>query len=142
MPGRDRRGRTVRRRRVPLLPEQDDTIAEIADGYAGDLRAVFEELSAGPDTRLGDVMERAVGIIDGQAGPDGMMRLAVQVWAEALRDEPSAGSPGASTAASGTASWSSPSGVSGPASCPPMPIPRRSAPRCSRWSSGTGCSAC
>jgi AcrR family transcriptional regulator len=65
---------------------KNEIIAAIADSYATDLRARLGELAADPALGLGEVMERAVELIDENTGPDGILRLAVQVWAEALRD--------------------------------------------------------
>ncbi len=65
---------------------KNDIIAAIADGYAAEVKTVLGELAAHPELSLGEVMERAVELIDANTGPDGMMRLAVQVWAEAQRD--------------------------------------------------------
>jgi AcrR family transcriptional regulator len=65
---------------------KDEIIAAIAGSYATELRATIGELAADPRLGLGEVMERAVGLIDDNTGPDGILRLAVQVWAEALRD--------------------------------------------------------
>ena len=68
------------------FPSKNEIIAAIAGSYATELRAVLGELAADPGLGLSEVMERAVGLIDDNTGPDGMLRLAVQVWAEALRD--------------------------------------------------------
>src|SRR3982750_3494053 len=64
-----------------------EIIAAIAQGYADQVTVELGELSADPVRSLSEVMERAVELIDANSGPDGMLRLAVQVWAEALRDE-------------------------------------------------------
>jgi AcrR family transcriptional regulator len=65
---------------------KNEIIAAIADRYATEVRTVLADLAAHPEPGLGEVMERAVELIDANVGPEGMMRLAVQVWAEALRD--------------------------------------------------------
>jgi AcrR family transcriptional regulator len=64
-----------------------EIIAAIAEGYANQVTTDIGELSADPTQSLGDVMQRAVELVDANSGPDGMLRIAVQVWAEALRDE-------------------------------------------------------
>jgi AcrR family transcriptional regulator len=66
---------------------KDEIIAAIAEHYAGELTSELAELSADPDLGLVEVMERAVTLVDANAGPDGVLRLAIQVWAEAMRDE-------------------------------------------------------
>jgi AcrR family transcriptional regulator len=65
---------------------KNEIIAAIASSYATELRTTLGELAADPALGLSEVMERAAGLIDDNTGPDGMLRLAVQVWAEALRD--------------------------------------------------------
>jgi AcrR family transcriptional regulator len=68
------------------FPSKSDLIAAIAqqmaDGIATQLSAIAEK----PDRSLVDVMEAAVGLIETNTGPDGMLPLVVQVWAEAQRD--------------------------------------------------------
>jgi len=65
---------------------KSEIIAAIVEGYA---REVGETLtvSAGRDRHLADAMRDAIDLIESSTGPDGIMRLAVQVWAEAIRDE-------------------------------------------------------
>jgi AcrR family transcriptional regulator len=65
---------------------KNEIIAAIADGYAAEVRTVIADLDAHPEPGLSEVMERAFELVDANVGPDGTMRLAVQVWAEALRD--------------------------------------------------------
>jgi AcrR family transcriptional regulator len=64
-----------------------EIIAAIAEGYATEVSTDLVALSADPWRGLADVMEQAIGIVEANSGPDGVLRLAVQVWAEALRDE-------------------------------------------------------
>ncbi|MFD0741719.1 TetR-like C-terminal domain-containing protein [Phytohabitans flavus] len=48
---------------------------------------MFAELvSQEPPLPLADAMERALGFADSQTGPRGALRIAIQVWAESLRD--------------------------------------------------------
>jgi AcrR family transcriptional regulator len=66
---------------------KNEIIAAIADQYSGQVSAALAELAADPHHRLADVMHKAVDLIEQNTGPDGMVRIAVQVWAEALRDD-------------------------------------------------------
>lgn len=66
---------------------KNDIVEAIAEQYATQVSDLLVALVADPDRSLVDVMEGAVGVIDVNIGPDGPMRLAVQVWAEALRDD-------------------------------------------------------
>jgi AcrR family transcriptional regulator len=68
------------------FPGKAEIVEAIAGQYAAELWESFVALAEG-DRPLGDVMAAAIGIVDGATGPEGPMRLAVQVWAEALRDE-------------------------------------------------------
>ncbi len=63
-----------------------EIIAAIAEGYAIEVKHVLGDLPVDRGHGLSEVMQRAVEVIDANVGPDGMMRLAVQVWAEAMRD--------------------------------------------------------
>ncbi len=65
---------------------KNEIIAAIAGSYATELRAVTGALAADRTLGLDEVMERVVELVDENTGPDGVLRLAVQVWAEALRD--------------------------------------------------------
>jgi AcrR family transcriptional regulator len=65
---------------------KSDIVDATADHYAGQLQAAFAAL-VGEDRPLIEIMQDGIGIIDAAAGPEGPMRLAVQVWAEALRDD-------------------------------------------------------
>jgi AcrR family transcriptional regulator len=66
---------------------KNDIVEAIAEQYATQVSDLLSALVADPDRSLADVMQGAVGVIDANIGPDGPMRLAVQVWAEALRDD-------------------------------------------------------
>jgi AcrR family transcriptional regulator len=65
---------------------KNDIVDAIADQYAGQLQAAFASL-VGEERPLIEIMQAGIGIIDAATGPDGAMRLAVQVWAEAMRDD-------------------------------------------------------
>jgi AcrR family transcriptional regulator len=68
------------------FPSKAEIVEAIAQQYASHVWAAFAAL-AERDEPLARVMAAAVDIIDEATGPDGPMRLAVQVWAESLRDE-------------------------------------------------------
>jgi AcrR family transcriptional regulator len=68
------------------FPSKAEIVEAIAGQYATQIGAELAGL-AGQDRPVVDVMEAAIGIVDRATGPDGPMRLAVQVWSEALRDE-------------------------------------------------------
>jgi AcrR family transcriptional regulator len=65
---------------------KNDIVEAIAEQYASQVSDLLATLIADPDRSLVDAVQGAVGVIDANIGPDGPMRLAVQVWAEALRD--------------------------------------------------------
>lgn len=65
---------------------KNDIIDATAEQYAGQLQAAFAAL-VGEDRPLVEIMQAGIGIIDAATGPEGPMRLAAQVWAEALRDD-------------------------------------------------------
>jgi AcrR family transcriptional regulator len=65
---------------------KNDIVEAIAEQYASQVSELLAALIDDPERSLADVMQGAVGVIDANIGPDGPMRLAVQVWAEALRD--------------------------------------------------------
>jgi AcrR family transcriptional regulator len=65
---------------------KNEIIAAIAQEYARDVEEVLSGVSEPDGPGLTEVMQRAVDTIEANVGPDGMMRLAVQVWAEAMRD--------------------------------------------------------
>ena len=66
---------------------KDEIIAAIAEQYSGEISARLGELIADPHRPLAEVMETAIDLVDANTGPDGMMRLALQVWSEAMRDD-------------------------------------------------------
>jgi AcrR family transcriptional regulator len=63
-----------------LVTSIAEQVFEQADAVLGDI-AAHE-----PPLPLADAVERAIEFADRQAGPDGVFRIAVQVWAESLRD--------------------------------------------------------
>jgi AcrR family transcriptional regulator len=67
------------------FPSKSDLIVAIAQQMADGIAAQLVTIAA-PDRSLTDVMEGAIGIVDANTGPDGILPLVVQVWAEAQRD--------------------------------------------------------
>jgi AcrR family transcriptional regulator len=66
---------------------KNEIIEAIAEAYSLQIGGVLEQALADPDRSLIDVMAAALDVIDDTVGPDGALRIAVQVWAEAVRDE-------------------------------------------------------
>ena len=68
------------------FPSKSDLIAGIAEQLAADIMGQLRSIADAPERSLVDVMDGAVGIVDANAGPEGALPIAVQVWAEAQRD--------------------------------------------------------
>jgi AcrR family transcriptional regulator len=69
------------------FPSKTDLIAALAESVIGDVAGTLEGLSRQvPPPALVDVMELAADAVTKETGPDGSLRLALQVWSEALRD--------------------------------------------------------
>jgi len=68
------------------FPSKSDLIVAIAQQMADGIAAQLTVIAAEPDRSLTDVMDAAVGLVDANTGPDGILPLVVQVWAEAQRD--------------------------------------------------------
>jgi AcrR family transcriptional regulator len=66
---------------------KNEIIEAIADSYSQQIGAVLETVTADPERPLIDVMRAAFEVMDANVGPDGALRIAVQVWAESVRDE-------------------------------------------------------
>src|SRR5262245_64514573 len=66
---------------------KNEIIEAIADGYSLQVRGVLEVVAGDPGRPLLDVMRAAFEVMDANVGPDGSLRIAVQVWAESVRDE-------------------------------------------------------
>jgi AcrR family transcriptional regulator len=66
---------------------KNEIVEAIAEQYATQIGETLEALVADPRRSLADVMRGAIEIIDSATGADGPLRIAVQVWGEALRDE-------------------------------------------------------
>ncbi|MCW3840162.1 TetR/AcrR family transcriptional regulator [Micromonospora yasonensis] len=69
------------------FPSKNDLITAIAQSVIGGAETVFAELAAAdPPLPLAETLDRALAYVDAQTGPDGILRLAIQVWSEAQRD--------------------------------------------------------
>ncbi|WP_203710001.1 TetR/AcrR family transcriptional regulator [Asanoa siamensis] len=66
---------------------KNDLITAIAESVIGDASTMFEELARHePPLSPTEAVERAVTFVERETGPDGLLRIALQVWAEAMRD--------------------------------------------------------
>jgi AcrR family transcriptional regulator len=68
------------------FPSKSDLIMGIAEQMAAGIGAQLLGIADDPDRSLVEVMEGAIGVVDANTGPDGVLPMAVQVWAEAQRD--------------------------------------------------------
>src|SRR5262245_59478592 len=69
------------------FPSKNDIITALAEQVIGQVVVVFDELAeTDPPPPLATSMQLAVDIVTSHTGPDGTLRLALQVWSEALRD--------------------------------------------------------
>jgi AcrR family transcriptional regulator len=68
------------------FPSKSDLIVAIAQQMADGIAAQLITIADAPDRSLTEVMEGAIGVVDANTGPDGILPLVVQVWAEAQRD--------------------------------------------------------
>jgi AcrR family transcriptional regulator len=66
---------------------KDEIVAAIAEQYSGEINKQLAQFANDPDRPLTEVMQKAIDLVDANVGPDGVMRLAVVLWAEALRDK-------------------------------------------------------
>ncbi|MEV4631274.1 TetR/AcrR family transcriptional regulator [Micromonospora sp. NPDC049523] len=66
---------------------KNELITSIAETVINSADQLFVEITKhDPPLPLVAAMDRALIFVDGQTGPDGMLRIAIQVWAESLRD--------------------------------------------------------
>jgi AcrR family transcriptional regulator len=66
---------------------KNDLISAIAEEAIGGAGEIFAALAAtDPPLPLPEVLERTLAYVDRQAGAEGVLRIAMQVWAESLRD--------------------------------------------------------
>ena len=111
---------------------KNEIIDAIAAQYSETIGAVLEQVVTDPARPLIDAMSAAFDVMDETVGPDGPLRIAVQVWAEALRDEKAAELAERFFASSGRCSSGWPGPPSGVANWHRTPIRRRSGRLCSR----------
>lgn len=64
---------------------KNEIVAAIAEETVGAANDALTQV-ADEGLPLADAMQRAVTVIHSQTGPDGLIRVALPVWAEALRD--------------------------------------------------------
>ena len=66
---------------------KNELITSIAESVIGDASEMFEQLAQHePPLTPTEAVERAIEFVDRETGPDGLLRIALQVWAEAMRD--------------------------------------------------------
>jgi AcrR family transcriptional regulator len=69
------------------FPSKNDLIAALAEQVIGQLGTTFDALAAEqPAPPIATVMHRAVDFATANSGPDGALRMAIQIWSESLRD--------------------------------------------------------
>jgi AcrR family transcriptional regulator len=69
------------------FPSKASIVAAIAEETVGDvIRAIEEITGAEPVPPLEEAMARVLRAVDAHTGPQGNARIAMQVWAEALRE--------------------------------------------------------
>jgi AcrR family transcriptional regulator len=69
------------------FPSKAAIVTAIAEETVGDVLRVIEEITgAEPVPPLEDTMARVLRAVDAHTGPQGNARIAMQVWAEALRE--------------------------------------------------------
>src|SRR5688500_16639541 len=69
---------------------KNDIVTAIAEEVVGGVNEALADLVA-RDLPVTTTLARALTFVDAQCGPDGVFRLAIQVWAEAMRDPALAG---------------------------------------------------
>jgi AcrR family transcriptional regulator len=69
------------------FPSKTDLITAIAEQVIEQIAGVFDQLLAEkPPPPIGAAMERAVDVVTANSGPDGVLRLALQIWSESTTD--------------------------------------------------------
>jgi AcrR family transcriptional regulator len=69
------------------FPSKNDLIAAIAGQMMDELAKLFDALAAEkPPLPIDVVMQRASDFAVANSGPDGVLRMAIQIWSESLRD--------------------------------------------------------
>ena len=117
---------------------KDDLIQAIAEEVVGMLVGQVDHLvDARPLPPLTEVMDGVLRVVETQTGPDGVVRMAIQVWGESLRNHASATCSPASTRGSDRRSSGWPLAPARRASCPSTPTPSRPDRCCSAWCRAT-----
>ncbi|MEV4758074.1 TetR/AcrR family transcriptional regulator [Micromonospora sp. NPDC049559] len=71
---------------------KNDLVTAIAEEAIGALDELLREITRhDPPLPLAEALARVLTLVDRQSGPDGLLRIAIQVWAESLRDPVLAG---------------------------------------------------
>src|SRR5436190_7927215 len=69
------------------FPSKNHLIKALAEQVIDELSGLFDELARPePPLPIGTVMQRAVQFAAANSGPDGRLRMAIQIWSESLRD--------------------------------------------------------
>jgi AcrR family transcriptional regulator len=69
------------------FPSKNDLITAIAEEIIDELATLFDALATEqPPLSIVTVMQRATGFVLANSGPDGVLRMAIQIWSESLRD--------------------------------------------------------
>src|SRR5262245_11836587 len=69
------------------FPSKNDLIMTFAEQAVDQVAGLFEELGRRqPPPTLAEAMQSAVNLVTDETGPDGVFRLAIQIWSEAVRD--------------------------------------------------------
>jgi AcrR family transcriptional regulator len=67
---------------------KDDLVQAIAEEVVGMLVGEIDHLiDARPLPPLTEVLDGVLAVVEAQAGPDGVVRMAIQVWGESLRNQ-------------------------------------------------------
>jgi AcrR family transcriptional regulator len=69
------------------FPSKTSLIKAIAESVVGEIEGVLTNVAKDETVPLAVALTKAVDLMEPQLGPDGAIRLAVQIWAEALRDD-------------------------------------------------------
>ena len=68
---------------------KEELVAALAERVVGEITArVGEVIAHPPPPALDEALERVLAVMEPQLGPDGMFRVALQIWSEALRSPP------------------------------------------------------
>jgi AcrR family transcriptional regulator len=69
------------------FPSKNDLVTAIAEQTVDEVAAVFDALAVEtPPPSIVTVMQRATDLARANSGPDGALRMAIQIWSESLRD--------------------------------------------------------